>query len=100
MRRWQAARKRTSGLLLIILIGGASVSTRTPPVETGVQVVANEAARRIDVMVDGKPFTAYSWPESIKKPVLFPLRTAQGAIVTRGYPLEPRPGERIDHPHQ
>src|SRR5262249_16692485 len=34
-----------------------------------------------------------------KKPVLYPLRTANGTIVTRGYPLEPRPGERVDHPH-
>jgi hypothetical protein len=32
--------------------------------------------------------------------VLYPLRTAKGTIVTRGYPLEPRPGERTDHPHQ
>jgi hypothetical protein len=31
--------------------------------------------------------------------VLFPLRTSKGTIVTRGYPLEPRPGERVDHPH-
>jgi len=34
-----------------------------------------------------------------QKPVLYPLRTAKGTIVTRGFPLEQRPGERIDHPH-
>ena len=28
-----------------------------------------------------------------------PLRTAKGTLVTRGYPLEPRKGERVDHPH-
>jgi hypothetical protein len=32
--------------------------------------------------------------------VLFPVRTAEGTIVTRGYPLVPRAGESIDHPHQ
>jgi hypothetical protein len=30
---------------------------------------------------------------------LYPLRSASGELVTRGYPLDPRPGERVDHPH-
>ena len=64
-----------------------------------VTVVPNEAARRVDVLVDGRPFTSYIWPDSLKKPTLFPLRTASGTLITRGYPLEPRPGERVDHPH-
>jgi len=67
--------------------------------ERGVRVVKNEAARRVDVFIDGQPFTSYIWPESLTKPVLYPLRTAQGTIVTRGFPLEPRAGERVDHPH-
>jgi len=67
--------------------------------EKGVRVVKNEASRRVDVFVDGQPFTSYVWPEKLKVPVLYPLRTAQGTIVTRGFPLEPRPGERVDHPH-
>jgi hypothetical protein len=62
--------------------------------------LANEVERRVDVLIDGRPFTSYIWPDSVKKPVLYPLRTAQGALVTRGYPIDPRPGERIDHPHQ
>jgi hypothetical protein len=64
-----------------------------------VQVTPNESARRVDITIDGKPFTAYEWPESQKKPVLFPLRSATGVVVTRGFPLEPRSGERVDHPH-
>ena len=64
-----------------------------------IQVVANEAARRVDVTIDGKPFTSYIYPPTLKKPSLFPLRTARGTVVTRGYPLEPRPRERVDHPH-
>src|SRR5215510_10781036 len=66
---------------------------------SGVQVVPNEAARRVDVTIDGQPFTAYIWPDSVKKPVLYPLRTNKGTLVTRGYPLDPHPGERVDHPH-
>src|SRR5512143_813211 len=67
--------------------------------DKGVTVVPNEASNRVDVLVDGQPFTSYLWPDTLKKPVLYPLRTASGTVVTRGYPLEPRPGERIDHPH-
>jgi hypothetical protein len=64
-----------------------------------VQIVANEAGRRVDVTVDGQPFTSYIYPDRLKKPVLYPLRTAKGTLVTRGFPLDPRPGERVDHPH-
>ncbi|MGD0295268.1 MAG: PmoA family protein [Terracidiphilus sp.] len=65
----------------------------------GVQVVADEANRRVDVTIDGQPFTSYIWPTTLKKPVLYPLITDEGVTVTRGYPLSPRPGERVDHPH-
>jgi len=64
-----------------------------------IQIVPNDAGRRVDVTIDGKPFTSYIYPTTIKKPVLYPLRTANGTIVTRGFPLEPRKGERVDHPH-
>jgi hypothetical protein len=64
-----------------------------------IQVVANEAASRVDVTIDGKPFTSYIYPSDQKKPSLFPIRSASGAVVTRGFPLEPRPFERGDHPH-
>ena len=66
---------------------------------TGVEITVNESARRVDVTIDGKPFTSYIWPGTLKKPVLYPLRTAQGTPITRGFPLDPRKGERVDHPH-
>lgn len=62
-------------------------------------IVENKAGKRLDVLVDGKPFTSYVYPDGIMKPVLYPLRTADGAPITRGWPLDPRPGERVDHPH-
>jgi hypothetical protein len=65
----------------------------------GMQVVPNEPARRVDITFDGQPFTSYVWPTSLKKPVLYPLIAPGGVTVSRGYPLQPRPGERVDHPH-
>jgi hypothetical protein len=65
----------------------------------GVQVVADQAHQRVDITIDGKPFTSYVWPSSLKKPVLYPLIASDGIDVVRGFPLAPRPGERVDHPH-
>lgn len=65
-----------------------------------VSVTVDEQNRRVDISIDGQPFTSYIWPAKLAKPVLYPLRTAKGTIITRGYPLEPRRGERDDHPHQ
>ena len=64
-----------------------------------VQVTPHESERRVDITVDGKPFTSYIWPTNQKKPVLYPITSAKGTVVTRGFPLAPRPGERVDHPH-
>ena len=58
----------------------------------GVQVIADEAHQRVNITVDGKPFTSYVWPSTLKKPVLFPVVTADGIDVVRGFPLAPRPG--------
>lgn len=67
-----------------------------------IELVHDEAARRVDVVVDGQLFTAYLYTDTLdvlKKPVLYPVRTARGKTVTRGFPLDNRPGERVDHPH-
>ncbi|MDQ2834916.1 MAG: PmoA family protein [Acidobacteriota bacterium] len=93
-------------LALTLLIGGFSLGAipcahagEIAPHGKGVQVIADEAHRRVDVTIDGKSFTSYVWPASLKKPVLYPLITDEDVTVTRGFPLDPRPGERVDHPH-
>jgi hypothetical protein len=56
---------------------------------------------RVDVEIDGKPFTSLHVNPKFPKPFLHPLRTADGKPVTRAYPIEPAlPGEPTDHPHQ
>jgi hypothetical protein len=75
----------------------AVVSTSAP--DHRIQVTPRDESRRVDVAIDGQPFTSYIWPPALKKPVLYPLRTAKGTLVTRGFPMDPRKGERVDHPH-
>jgi hypothetical protein len=55
--------------------------------------------QKVEVFIDGALFTEYRYALEIKKPVLFPLIAADGTILSRGYPLEPRPGEQTDHLH-
>jgi Methane oxygenase PmoA len=93
-------RRALACLAIVALCGTSQINAQSKSAAGGIHIEPNEAARRVDVLVDGQPFTSYIWPETIKKPVLYPLRTAAGTLVTRGYPLAPRPGERTDHPHQ
>jgi hypothetical protein len=55
--------------------------------------------KKVDVFVDGKFFTAFIYPDSMEKQSLYPILSASGKTITRGYPMNPRPFERIDHPH-
>jgi hypothetical protein len=64
------------------------------------KIVADESKQRIDILIDGKLFTSYRYEERIKRPVLLPVMTAGGNFVTRGFPVEPRNAETINHPHQ
>ena len=81
------------------LIVSASVNAAAQSNVKRFQLTENKAGKRVDVTVDGKPFTSYIYPDEVKKPVLYPIRTSEGTLITRGWPLEPRPGERVDHPH-
>ncbi|WAC15392.1 DUF6807 domain-containing protein [Dyadobacter pollutisoli] len=66
-----------------------------------VDLIKNEKEKKVEVIIDGKPFTSYFYPgeKVLKKAVLYPVQTARGTTITRGWPLDPRPGERVDHPH-
>ncbi len=64
-----------------------------------VKLVEQKDKQQVDVLVDGQPFTSYVYWSNQKKPLLSPLRTSQGNIFTRGFPLEKVAGERTDHPH-
>lgn len=55
--------------------------------------------RQVAIFYDGKAITAYCWPDSSRKPMLFPVNTLDGTTVTRSYPLNLVAGERTDHPH-
>lgn len=65
-----------------------------------IHFIEHDKEKKVDVMADGRLFTSYCWYENVYKPILFPVCTSTGTIVTRGFPLKPREGERSDHAHQ
>ena len=58
-----------------------------------------EQENKIEILIDGKLFTAFIYPVDMEKQTLYPIITPSGKIITRGYPLQPRSFERTDHPH-
>ncbi len=88
-------------LFCMLMIAGINLKCKSTAANQGKRIVLVEdrQGKRVDVMIDGKPFTSYIYPDVLKKPVLYPVRTAEGSFITRGWPMDPRPGERVDHPH-
>lgn len=64
-----------------------------------IKLARKDAENKVEVLVNGKLFTSYYYPVTIAKPVLYPIISSGGHEITRGYPLAPRAGERVDHPH-
>jgi hypothetical protein len=97
--RDSAAVLTTASTIAAFLVFGLAFARQNGAATPRIQIIPNESGRRVDVVIDGHPFTSYIWPDNLTKPVLYPLRAADGTVVTRGFPLEPRTGERVDHPH-
>lgn len=64
-----------------------------------IKIVHDAAAHKVSVTAGNQAFTDFIYPDSMEKPVLYPVYAADGAIITRGYPIKPVPNEPIDHPH-
>jgi hypothetical protein len=80
-------------LTLLIFAAGCSTSAQK------VQFNHDEANNKVDVYFGDSYFTSYIYPDDMEKQVLYPIVTASGKEITRGYPINPRPFERTDHPH-
>lgn len=55
--------------------------------------------KKVAIKFNGELFTNYIYDGQTPKPILYPILTKSGTTVTRGFPYNPRPNERVDHPH-
>ncbi len=90
-------------LFMVILIGTSLLfsqcNSQSSVSQSSVDLKVDEAAKKIDVTVDGKLFTSYIYPDNIMKPVLWPVMSPAGNVLTRSYPMVNKEGDRTDHPH-
>jgi len=91
--------KRTVVFLFLGFILSGTFSSGQSSDDKGVRLIRVDDKRKIDVFIDGNFFTSYQYPENIEKTFLYPVNSPDGSVITRGYPIMPRKGERIDHPH-
>jgi hypothetical protein len=53
----------------------------------------------IDVLIDTTCVTSWLFRPDMAKPVLYPVRSRSGLVLTRHFPFEKVEGESVDHPH-
>lgn len=81
-------------VLSILMMAGAIWTHGAEPVEL------RRSGNQVEVLIGGKPFGTYYFGPEYPKPFIHPLRSAQGTVVTRGFPMRKDiPGESTDHPH-
>ena len=85
-------------LKVLILTTGIVIDAQSTR-KKGVILEKLDEQNRVNVYINGSFFTSYQYPLNIEKPYLFPVYAPNGSVITRGFPLEPRKGERVDHPH-
>jgi hypothetical protein len=88
--------------VLILFLSGLAQPIKYPEKDhdSDVVFVYKENEKKVDIMIDGKLFTTFCWPDNVYKPILYPVFTSEGTEITRGFPLKPREGEQNDHIHQ
>jgi len=68
-------------------------------IAAGSNVELLQGKDKIDVVLDGKNITTYRYEDTLTKPILYPVKSPSGVVLTRGFPFEIIPGESSDHPH-
>jgi hypothetical protein len=82
-----------------IVITLTSLSNLTAQKKMSITVSRDDLHQQVLITAGGKPFANFIFPDTLEKPVLYPIYAPDGQLVTRGFPLASRPGEPTDHPH-
>jgi hypothetical protein len=67
--------------------------------DQAVKIVQEKNKNTIDIFIGEKLFTSFLYPDTLEKPVLYPVYASNEKMITRGFPLHPLPDEPTDHPH-
>lgn len=65
----------------------------------GANIKFVQDTNKIDIFIGDNLFTTYRYGSELTKPILYPVKSPSGIVLTRGFPFEKIPGESNDHPH-
>jgi hypothetical protein len=74
--------------------GAVALGNQTVP-----EVRFDKQEDRVHVVIGGRHFTSYVYGSELPKPMMVPLRSPSGIVVSRRYPLVKMEGGSQDHPH-
>jgi len=78
-----------------LLLAATALQAQPLPID----MTADAIHHTVTITAGGAPFATFLYPDTLEKPVLYPIYAPDGQLITRGFPLAPRPGEPVDHPH-
>lgn len=81
----------------MVFIGTILFWTVTCMADTGIKFVQD--TNKINIFIGGNLFTTYRYGLELTKPILYPVKSPSGILLTRHFPFEIVPGESNDHPH-
>lgn len=87
--------KRILNILTLVLIVNKGFSQNSY-----IKLVKKPDSKKVDVFIGDEHFTSLLYADSLKKVVLYPVNAAGNISVTRGWPINPKMGDQVDHPHQ
>src|SRR5918993_1457336 len=90
--------QKSRGLIVLLMLGNSALVYAQKTVNS-IEVTPVRHEKKIVITVDGKPFTEFIYPDTLEKHTLYPIYSPDGQMITRGFPVNPRPGDPVDHPH-
>ncbi|HLX92342.1 MAG TPA: PmoA family protein [Puia sp.] len=85
-------------IALLLIIAGL-LNLQTLAQKEIIHLASLPAEHKVIVKAGDQAFTVFTYPDTLEKPVLYPIYAADGELITRGFPAAPRPGDPADHPH-
>lgn len=88
--------KKLGYSLLFLLTFTVSLGQSLPEI----RILERPDMKKADIFIGNELFTSLLYADSLKKAVLFPVNAPGNIPITRGWPIAPKIGDQIDHPHQ
>jgi len=82
-----------------LMIAGVVLAATAAGCAAGPRVEFVQRDKQIDVTIDGNIAASYRYGSELTKPVLWPVKSPSGIVLTRGFPFAKVKGESTDHPH-